>query len=274
VGNLSRKVVGGLVEDRDLLLNLQNLKTEQNYLLGHSLGVTVLSISVATALGYNRKLVLEMGHAAYLHDVGMLKVPGEIVSKPGKLTSMEMMQIRRHPVFGLDMLQRLVGQRSGLAGSIPIVAYQSHERTNGSGYPKRRKGTVVHDFAKIVGVCDAYEAMTSRRSWRQPMLPYKAMEQLVVQASRGEFASDLVKAMLHCVSLFPVGSWVELSDGGTAKVVSSVEQNYTRPVVSVVFRNEQPLEEPERINLAEDKSINIVRPVPQPGEAGDLMEGF
>jgi len=274
IGRLAREAVGALIEDRDLLLNLSNLKTEYNYLLGHSLGVTVLSISVAAALGYDRKLVLEMGHAAYLHDVGMLRVPKEIVSKPGKLTDQEMMQIRRHPIFGLDMLQSLVGHRSGLAGTIPIVAYQSHERANGSGYPKGRKGRVVHDFAKIVGICDVYEAMTSRRSWRQPMLPYKAMEQLVLMASRGQFDSEIVKALLHCVSLFPIGSWVELSDESSARVVSSSESNYTRPIVSVMYRKQEPLEKPERVNLSREKEIGIVRPILEPGSGGNIMEGF
>ncbi len=274
VGRLAREVVGALVEDRDLLLNLSNFKTEHNYLLGHSLGVTVLSISVAAALGYNRKMVLEMGHAAYLHDVGMLRIASEVIAKPGKLSTQEMMQVRRHPVYGLDMLQSLVGHRSGLAGTIPIVAYQSHERANGSGYPKRRKDRVIHDFAKIVGVCDAYEAMTSKRSWRQPMLPYRAMEELVVMASRGLFDANIVKALLQCLSLFPIGSWVELSDDSSARVVSSSEENYTRPVVSVMYRKQEPLQTPERVNLSREEDISIVRPIPEPDSVGDLMEGF
>jgi HD-GYP domain-containing protein (c-di-GMP phosphodiesterase class II) len=274
IGNLARQIVGALIEDNELLLNLSCFKTEHNYLLGHSLGVTVLATSVAAAMGYNRKLVLEMGHAALLHDVGMLRVPKDIINKPARLTSQETLQIRHHPIWGLDMLQRLVGHRSGLAGTVPITAYQSHERVNGTGYPKKRKGTVIHDFAQIVSVCDAYEALTSRRAWRGPMLPYKAIEQLVLMAARGVYSSGVVKYLLQCLSLFPVGSWVELSDQGCARVVACSSDNYAQPVVSILFRKGEPLEKPERVDLSAEESISIARPVPEPQDIVDLMEGF
>ncbi len=274
IGARTRAMVGGLIEDRDLLLNLSTLKTDYNYLVGHSLGTTVLSIAVAAAAGYSQKMVLELGYAAYLHDIGMLRVPKEVIGKSGKLTGAEMRQVQRHPFHGLDMLQRLVGRRSGLAGTIPIVAYQSHERENGSGYPKGRKGRVIHDFAKMLSVCDAYEAMTSRRPWREAMLPYKAMEQLVLLAARKVFSPEMVKALLRCLSLFPIGSWVELSDQSVARVVAGSEHDYTRPVVSVVFRKGERIAEPQRISLAEETDVTVVRPIPAPEDGQDLMEGF
>ncbi len=274
IGELAREVVGGLLEDRDLLLNLSNMKTDYNYLLGHSLGVTVLSTAVTTALGYDRKQVLEMGYAAYLHDIGMLRVSPEIVGKRGKLTQLEMAQVRQHPVHSLDMLQRLVGRRSGVPWFIPILAYQTHEREDGSGYPKGRKKRIIHDFAKVLAVCDAYEAMTSRRPWREALLPYYAMERLIKTASRKVMSSKVVGALLRCISLFPIGSWVELSGGAVARVVVSAERDYTRPVVSVMFRGGQPVETPERVDLSERKDLDVVRPVPASEESMELMEGF
>ena len=274
IGSLARGVVGGLSDDRDLLLNLSNIKTEYSYLLGHSLGVTMMSISLATQRGYDRRLVLEMAHAAYLHNIGMLRVPNEIVGKTGKLTEAETMQIHRHPIHSLDMLQRLVGRRSGLAGSIPIVAYQSHERENGSGYPKGRHGSVIHDFAKMISICDVYQALTSKRPWREPMLPYAAMEHVVMLASQKVFDPAVVRVLLGYMSLFPIGSWVELSDGTRGRVVAVTERDYTRPVVSVRLKGEESLEKPMRVNLADEKGVNIVRPIPCPEGVWNLMEGF
>jgi HD-GYP domain-containing protein (c-di-GMP phosphodiesterase class II) len=274
VGDLSRGVLGGLVEDRDLLLNLNNLRTEYNYLVGHTLGVTVLAIAVAAARGYGPRLVLEMGYAAFLHDIGMLRVPAEIVSRPGRLPPAEVMQVRRHPVYGLDMLQKLVGRRSGIPRSIPIVAYQSHERENGSGYPKGRSGRVIHDFAKILAICDVYNALTARRPWREGLLPYLAMEQIVLMGARREFDPEVIRALLRYVSLFPIGSWVELSDGSRARVVAGNESNFARPAVSVVWRGAQRLEPPERVDLAAQQDLEIIRPAPEPEESPEPMEGF
>jgi HD-GYP domain-containing protein (c-di-GMP phosphodiesterase class II) len=274
ISRLAREVVGGLVEDRDLLMNLAQMKTEYNYLLGHSLGVTVLSISVAAALGYDGPLVIEIGHAAYLHDIGMLRVPPEILTKGGALSQAERLQVRRHPVHGLDMLQKLVGRRNGLAGTIPITAYQSHERPNGTGYPKGRKDRVIHDFAKIVGLCDTFEALTSPRPWRAPLLPYKAMEEVILMASRRQVNPEIVRALLRCTSLFPVGSWVELTDGSVARVVAASADDYARPVVSVMFRGGQRLGSPERINVAGQNDVGILRPAACPAEVAGIMDGF
>jgi HD-GYP domain-containing protein (c-di-GMP phosphodiesterase class II) len=184
------------------------------------------------------------------------------------------MQIRRHPVYNLDMLQRLVGRRSGLASSIPIVAYQSHERDNGSGYPKGRNGRVIHDFAKILAVCDTYQALTSRRPWRAAMLPYLAMEQIVLMGARREVDPDVVRAILRYVSLFPIGSWVELSDGSVGRVVAANEGNFSRPAVCILYRKGARLEKPERVNLVEQKGVEVTRPVPVPEDSLDIMEGF
>ncbi len=274
IGNVTRRSVGALIEDHDLLINLASLGTAHDHLIGQSLGTTILSIAAATVSGYDRRQVLEMGYCAYLHDIGMLRVPSEILRKPGKLTQRELMAVRRHTVHNLDMLQRLVGHRSGLTGAVPIVAYQSHERENGSGYPKGRKGAIIHDFAKILSACDMYQAMVSQRPWRKSMLPYQAMEQLVVMAARGILSPGAVKALLNCMSLFPIGSWVELEDGSKARVVAGSGSEYTRPIVSVLYRNDERLSKPERIDLTDEKSLNIARPIPAPSGVSDAMAAF
>jgi HD-GYP domain-containing protein (c-di-GMP phosphodiesterase class II) len=274
IGSVTRRTVGALIEDHDLLINLAGLGTPYEHLISQSLGATILAIAAATVSGYDKKQVLEMGYCAYLHDIGMLRVPPEIIKKPGKLTQRELMAVRRHTIHNLDMLQRMVGHRSGLTGTVPIVAYQSHERENGSGYPKGRKGAVIHDFAKILSACDTYQAMISKRPWRKPMLPYLAMEQLVVMAARGVLAPEAVKALLNCMSLFPIGSWVEMEDGSTARVVAGSGSEYTRPVVSVLHRDGERLSKPERIDLTEEKSLNIARPIPAPSRVNDAMAAF
>jgi HD-GYP domain-containing protein (c-di-GMP phosphodiesterase class II) len=274
ITSVTRQVVGGLIEDHNLLMNLANMNTPTEHLLTHTLGATILSIAAATAFGYDQRQVLDMGCCAYLHDIGMLRVPDAIVNKPGRLTTRENLEIQKHPIHSLNMLERLIDKRGELSSLIPIAAYQSHEREDGSGYPKKRKSGVIHDYAKLLAVSDTYQALISHRPWRQPLLPYQAMEQLVMMASKGQVASAAVRALLSYLSLFPIGSWVELSDKSTARVVASSGSDYTRPIVSVLFREGEPLNDSEKVNLAEERDLNVTRPIPSPNTGGDIMSGF
>ncbi len=274
IARVTRSTIGGLIAERDLLLNLNNVPAERDYLVSHSLAVTVLAIATAVARGFDKELVLEMAYAGYLHDIGMLRLPAQIVDKPGRLTQPEILQVRRHPVHSLDMLQTLVGRRTGVPRAVPIVAYQSHERENGSGYPKGRSGKLIHEFTKIVAACDAYQAMTSKRPWRDALLPYQAMEQIVLMGARRELDPEVVRAMLGSISLFPIGSWVELSDGARARVVGLAGSNYAKPVVSIMEHKGERMTPPARLNLAEHKDVEVVRPIPPLVGVIEAMEGF
>jgi HD-GYP domain-containing protein (c-di-GMP phosphodiesterase class II) len=274
IGQTARSVIGGLIEDRDLLLNLTNIPSTHSYLTAHSLSVTLLAISTAASRGYERKQVLEVAYAAYLHDIGMLRVDPEIVARQGKLSDAELLQIRRHPIHSLDMLQALVKHRSGLSSSIPLVAYQSHEREDSTGYPKGRSGRFIHAYAKIVAMCDAYHAMACQRPWRQAMLPYQAMEQVVLMGARRQLDPTVIRAALACISLFPIGSWVQISGGDRARVVGLAGSNYAKPVVSIVERKGEFLKTPERVNLAEHNDVQVIRAIPPPEELAEVMEAF
>jgi len=105
-------------------------------------------------------------------------------------------------------------------------------------------------------------------------LPYLAMEQIVLMGARREFDPEVIRSLLRYVSLFPIGSWVELSDGSRARVVAGNESNFARPAVSVVWRGAQRLEPPERVDLAAQQDLEIVRPAPEPEEGPEPMEGF
>jgi len=274
VGTLASELVGALLTDRELLLGLHGLETPGDYLPGHSLGVATLAIAAAAARGYDRQLVLEMAQAALLHDIGMLRVPGGIVNRPRKLSRMEVLQIRKHPLHALNLLRPLAGRRGGLAASIPVVAYQAHERENGLGYPQGCTGGTIHDFARIVAVCDVYQALASRRPWRAALLPYQAMEQVVLMGGNRELDGGIIRALLGCVSLFPIGSWVELADGALARVVAAGEKDFARPTVSVMYRGGQRLPRPQRLSLSQHPDAAIASPAAPPPDSPHPLDGF
>ena len=272
VGRLARGIVGGLLQDRDLLLNLAHLRTG-DYLLDHSLATAIFAIHIATALGYDQGQVLEVAYGGLLHDVGMTRVAPDIREKPGKLTSVERMEIYRHPIYSLDILQHVAGNCSGIPISVPFVAYQSHERENGKGYPKGRRASFIHDYAKIVAAADTFAAAGSTRPYRSAKLPYRAMEEVILMGARRELNADVIKGMLAYVSLFPVGSFVELEGERVARVVAGNRKNYAKPVVSVLYEGGRRLDPPVRIDLA-DGDVHILRAVSPPENGDDVMDGF
>lgn len=233
VVDMSRSFIEALIRDRELLLNSINLRTDPNldYLVKHPVDVTVLSINTATALGYTPKQIMEIAFSAFLLDLGMFKVPKTIRQKPGKLTTSEYLEIQKHSSYSLDFLQKM----RRLPSITPVVVYQVHERDDKSGYPKSRPGNLIHRYAKIISVADVYSALITNRPYRKALSPYRAMRAIVELGARKKLDSSVVRAFLQFVCLFPVGSWVKLNTGETGKVIAANENDYTKPVVRVLF---------------------------------------
>jgi HD-GYP domain-containing protein (c-di-GMP phosphodiesterase class II) len=261
--------------DRNILLNVTHTKpSDEDYLYLHSLNVCLLSINIAAAAGYSEKQILDIGIGAVLHDVGMLLIPREVFLKKGRLTKDEWYEVQKHSVLGLHLLERI----RNLPESAPYIAYQTHERENGQGYPKQRSGRFIHNYSKIVQIADVFESLSSPREYRTAYIPYRAMEILIKMSRKNFLANDYVKAFIMYMSLFPVGSLVELSDHTIAKVVHANELHFTKPIVSVIADTKGNLISREhiyQIDLSKNPAVQIIRAVEANHLPGlDIMHGF
>jgi len=271
IGDIAQRSIKGLLQDKDLLLNLIYLKTIDDYLVGHSVNVCLLSIQIATSMGYSPDQVLEVAYGALLQDIGMTRVPLKILNKKGKLTYPERLEIQRHPIYSLEILQRV----KGIPESIAWIAYHSHERLDGSGYSKHRTKSYIHQFAKIVSVADVYEALISPRSYRDAKLPYLAMEEVIRMGHKKKLDPEVIKALLKYICLFPIGSWVELSNGSIGKVVAANETLYDRPIVCVFYNaGKKKFTSPFEINLAEESKLRVSKALDAKDLKEEFMEGF
>jgi HD-GYP domain-containing protein (c-di-GMP phosphodiesterase class II) len=275
VFSIVEQLMKTFVNDRNILLNLASVKPlGEDYLYNHSLNVSLIAMNIAAASGYNEKQVFEIGLAAVLHDVGMLLIPAEIRSKDGRLTPDEWYEVQKHPVLGLHLLERI----ARLPPVVPIVVYQSHERENGSGYPRQRNSRLIHAYAKIIHCADIYEALSAPRSYRPAMPPYTCMERLVKMARQGLLNGDFMKAFLHYTSLFPVGSVVELSDRRVGRVVATNGRAFTKPWVSVLVDaggRKLPDNEIYQVDLKNAPDVQIVQSLPFTAiDNLSLMQGF
>ncbi len=272
VSKVANTLMGAMLYDQNLCLNLtrDTVVDTKDWIANHSFNVAILSMNIAMGMGYSKEQILELSYGAFMHNVGMYKINDKVLYKPSALTSSERLEIQRHSIYGINALQKV----DGLPLSTPYVAYQIHERENGKGYPKARRGSFIHPFAKIVAVADTYEALVENRPYRKGVLPYMAMESVVRLGARGYFNRDVIKALLGYMSLFPVGSWVELNNNCLAKVVAANGGDYTKPVLSVVFENRQKVKRPFRIDMSQENDVKIIQSFDGSSLEKNIMEGF
>jgi putative two-component system response regulator len=135
--------------------------------------------------------------AAVLHDIGKVHIPDEILNFPGKLDSASMELLRSHALRGEEILQRFPG---GRMREIATIAGTHHERFDGSGYPRGLSGDAIPIGARIIAVCDAFDAMTAVRSYRRPWGRERAVEELIARAGT-QFDPDVVAAFISTIGM-------------------------------------------------------------------------
>lgn len=244
-------IIDELLDSPEMLVNLQDIRAKDEYTFGHSVNVSVLSLMMGIALGYDRMKLRELGTGTLLHDIGKVCIPDSILKKPGKLTKEEFDEIKRHTVYGYQMLK----ENGNISGYSCYVALCHHERPDGKGYPFGLKDDHIHQFAKITAICDVYDALTSERVYRKKMKIPDAVEYLKSMAM-SQFDYDLVKVFLRFIALYPVGSGVILNTGQKAIVVRNNPEMPNRPVVRVI--GEKQDESYKELDLMKHLSVFIV----------------
>ena len=166
--------------------------------------------------------------------------------------------MRGEGAFGLELLRNI----KDLPKSAPEVVYQHHERINGTGYPEGKKGEEISEYAKIVALTEAYEAITHPRPYRRKkIIPYEGVK-MIIQEERDSFDPKLIKVFINIVTPYPLGSFVLLNNNEIGRVVGINEDFPLRPVVEIFFNAEgKPPEKPTRIDLTQSPILNIEKAV-------------
>jgi len=213
---------------RLVLTNSSNAKTHAKSAVNSGL----LAITVGISLNRPRHKLFQLCSGALLHDVGMQRVPQEIIALDRELDQQELKTLKTHPVYSY----RIINRELQLSDEIGQIALQHHERWDGEGYPQGLKGTEIMFEARIVSVADAFEAMVSERPWRNSMIGYEAMRSILSDNQR-RFDPEIVKIFIRAMGLYPVGSLVLLSDGSIGRVISSSEDAPLRPEVIILINS-------------------------------------
>jgi HD-GYP domain-containing protein (c-di-GMP phosphodiesterase class II) len=236
-----------VLDDPGYGLLLSAVKSYDEYTYFHMVNVCLLSVALGQAIGLRRDQVLVLGLGALLHDIGKVFVPAEVLNSTGRLDEEQWRLVQRHPVDGAGML---LSTGAGLLHPATAVLLEHHASFDGGGYPAlhRHRPSVP---SRLVAVADCFDAVTSKRSYRQPMTRQQALALLRSSSGTG-FDPQAVASFQNLLGRYPTGSLVELSSGERAVVVRQDDRYLDRPVVLVLFDATGTPTEVEERALADD----------------------
>jgi response regulator RpfG family c-di-GMP phosphodiesterase len=159
---IANKIVSQVMLDPTSAVKLSEFNTLNNYVISHSINVAYMSVLIGHISKMSEDELMELAIGALLHDIGMVKVKDLVWNNPQKLEFNDLFDIQKHTIFGVDTLSEI----SKFKGNIAYISYQHHERLDGSGYPKKKKGIQVPKYSRIVGIADVFQAMASSRVFR------------------------------------------------------------------------------------------------------------
>jgi HD-GYP domain-containing protein (c-di-GMP phosphodiesterase class II) len=217
--------------------------------------VAIVSCVMGMDLGFSKKALNILITAALLHDIGMQSVPEEILKKKGKLTTEEYEQLKMHSIKSATYTTNILLY----SREVGAIISQHHEHWDGTGYPEGRKGSDILKTARIISVADAFDAMISTKSYRNSMIAYEAVKNLLKDKQK-RFDPAVLKLFIKCIGVYPVGSYVLLNDNSIAIVSESIGNAPFMPNVEIVKPNVSIQSNQKKfIQLREQKNLFIVR---------------
>lgn len=213
---------------RYILRVLSSAAASSNYLVNHSVRSTVLAVVLGSHLKLPPHRLIELGVACVLHEIGMVRLPPQLYMAGRQLTPAERKSITAHPILGYNILKE-----KQFPLSISLAALEHHERMNGSGYPRSLSGDKISVYARIIAVACSYDAVTAARPFREAKEGYEGMVDLLKNEGK-QYDDTVIKALVYSLSVYPIGSYVLLSNGKSAQVVDVNPENPRLPVVLIL----------------------------------------
>lgn len=239
--------------DSSLFLRAFLREVEELDLIEHSIIVAVLSARMGAIIGYDRPEIVRLAFASLLHNVGMLFILPKIIWRRGPLWPDERVSIRKHSEVGAKFVESMSFEYTHIAD----IIHQVHEREGGQGYPQGLRGDRIFEEAKIIGLADVYVALISPRPYRDAFHPLDAMAE-IAYALHDQFAHHLVKALWEALSIFFVGSFVQLNTDYLGRIIEADGVNPMRPTIEVLVDSKgKPVVPVQKMCLAEQPEIYI-----------------
>ncbi|GAW97042.1 MULTISPECIES: HD-GYP domain-containing protein [Colwellia] len=224
---ITNKSIDAIFNSPDSLACMLNIREKNEYLLEHSVAVAVYITLFSRYLGLDRDIIEQLSIGAFLHDIGKIKIPDEILNKPGKLTDDEFTIMKTHANHSIDIITATAGVS---ALSLEVAALH-HEKINGSGYPFQVSGDGISQYGRMIAICDIFDALTATRVYKEGFTHGKSFAILRELAKKNQLDTNLVDQFIKCIGVFPIGSLVQLKSNKLALVKVRNDKDPTNPQV-------------------------------------------
>ena len=261
------KLADSMLISADLSIHLMSDKVASDDIFNHALNACLLSMMVGKEMQLPATEVKLLGLGALLHDLGQAEIPGHIKNKTTALTRPEAALMRQHCAMGVAL-----GKQLGLPGEALLIIAQHHEHLDGTGYPKMLREPQLSLLARIVAVVETYEDLCSPRNPARACTPHEALSQLYGQ-QRKQLDKTVVTSFIRCLSVYPPGTIVLLSNG-TLGVVTSVSSAHLLKPTVMVYDAAVASGETILVDLEQESEVTIaktIRPQQLPPEVGQFF---
>ena len=259
-----REIIDTVKSERDLLLcSLATPPVANNYLLVHLANTTILALAIGDYLKLPPHRLIELGLSAILHEIGMTKIPQELYMSTTPLSAQDKNTIMAHTVLGYRILKGF-----SVSEAVARGVLEHQERLDGSGYPSRLTGDAISLYSRILAVACSYDAMTSQRPYRDANTGHHAILTLL-KKNRKAYDEKALMALVYCLSFYPLGSQVVLSNKMSGIVCKANPRDPKYPVVKVLTDPDgSPLPEPQLVKTSQQSNIVISKIVEPPEKEG------
>lgn len=266
---LASGFMDSVFRNQDALACLTQMRQKDAYLLEHSINVSILMGIFAKHLSIEKNIIVELTTGALLHDIGKIKIPDEILNKPGRFTDEEFKIMKLHSLFSKEILEE-----SGLTGIAVDIAGMHHERLDGKGYPFGKKGDEISQYVRMASIVDVYDALTAERVYKAGMEPIKAFK-ILKDGCPDSFDPVLLNKFIQCIGIHPVGTLVRLSSQRVGLVTESNPSTPLKPIVKTFYSAKHSrYTEIKDIDLSNKKTLDTLESAVKPKEYNIDLERF
>lgn len=233
ITGIVEEMIEQLLEQKDFVFALSQLRSVDDYTYQHSVNVGVLALIIGIDLKLNRVQLKDLGTGAILHDIGKIMISEEIIKKPGRLTKDEFSEVKKHTLFGYEILTQ-----TNISEEAAQIALHHHEKYDGTGYCWGLRNTKIPLYARIVAVADVYDAMSNDRIYQKKLRPDRVYRE-ITHLGNTHFDTQIMETFAKHINIYPNGTGIILNSGHRGIVLYQNKLYPESPVVRVFTPNEQ-----------------------------------
>lgn len=250
-----KDIINIIKSNRDLILGFTGMQhSVDNYMLTHSVNTTIMALAIGDFLKLPPHRLIELGMATILHEIGMIKLPNSMYLSNKVFTPQERNVMMTHTDIGYRILKAF-----NLSENVALGALEHHERIDKSGYPNQLGGDDISLYARIIAVVCSYESQVRKRPYKKEKIAHNSILQLLSQ-DRTKYDENIIKALVFCLSVYPLGSYVLLNNNSKGIVYKTNPTSPSFPIVKLLEdESGKKITNQVLVQTSKEKNITIVR---------------